>query len=64
MKVHDVVGYAADADVWCTRCLPYDPEGLDGEGNPVAPVFAGSAWDYQPVCGGCGGELDVVVIGE
>lgn len=61
-KSYDVVGYAADADIYCADCLPYDPEGEDSEGNPVTPIFADDEFDYQPCCSMCGAEIECVMI--
>ncbi len=59
MKSYDVVGYAADADVWCEDCLikaGYSTSGRDSEGNDVYPVFAGEMEEGE-CCGACGGPL-------
>lgn len=61
---YTVTGYTADADVWCPACLPYDPEGVDAEGNPVTPIFADSEFDCPQYCCACGAALEVTVIGE
>lgn len=63
-KTYDVTGYVADADTFCPRCLPYDPEGTDSEGSPVHPIFRDSEWDRQPYCAVCGEPIDCRVIGE
>ena len=61
-KAWEVVGFTADADVWCRDCAAraYGPAVLtdrtvrDGEGNEVAPIFVSDLglWDCQ--CGADG----------
>jgi hypothetical protein len=61
MKPYDVVGYTADADVYCPLCATtIYGEGIlgengikDHEGNLVAPVFAEAEFDYPASCGKC-----------
>lgn len=53
MKYHEVVGYTADADVWCPDCLPYDTDGRDSEGNDVHPIFAGDEKADEEYCNAC-----------
>jgi len=66
MNATTVLGYTADADVWCSPCataLYGDPDtALDGEGNPVYPIFTCSEFDYEPHCRACGALIDCVVI--
>lgn len=59
-----VVGYTANADTWCPWCVPYDPDGKDGEGNPVYPIFSDSEWDYPVHCRGCGAFLKTRLTAE
>ena len=55
LKSYEVVGYAADADIWCVECARQYPNGRDGEGNEVAPVFAEAVYGCTDlVCAGCG----------
>lgn len=57
----DVIGYTADADVYCPPCARnIYGDGISGEngikdreGNLVGPVFADSEWDYPVSCGKC-----------
>jgi len=63
MKAWEVIGYTADADIWCPECaleaygsLGRDTD-LDYEGNPIHPIFACDEWDYPPVCNCCCGSL-------
>lgn len=61
MKTYDVVGYTADADVYCPLCAStIYGDGISGEngikdheGNLVAPVFAEAEFDYPVSCGKC-----------
>ena len=58
MKAWDIIGYAADADVWCPACAqdaygPLTSDTQDQEGNPVHPIFAMDEWEYLPVCTRC-----------
>ena len=69
-RVDDIVGYTADADMWCPPCarLVYDRridgilrtirqgDAIDREGNTVAPLFRD---DIAPddICGRCGDTL-------
>lgn len=58
----DVIGYAADADVWCVDCAEKRYGRLmgrtDDEGNDVHPIFASDDADGPQVCAGCGEELE------
>ena len=58
MKAWEVIGYAADAAVWCVDCAgetygPLDPDTEDQEGNVVHPIFACDEWEEAPVCNMC-----------
>ena len=57
-----IVGYTADADVYCPPCavVLYKAGVLedqcivsDREGNAIRPCFAWDEWDYEPTCGRC-----------
>lgn len=51
MKSYDYNAVTYDGACYCTECLP---EGVDVENEEVSPIFAGSEWDYYPVCDKCG----------
>jgi hypothetical protein len=59
VKAWDVVGFTADADVWCRECAAdvYGADVLtdrtvaDGEGNPVRPIFASDLGQWECHCG-------------
>lgn len=63
MKAWDIVGYTADADLWCPACATatYAPDGAaevpedaeDGEGNLVHPIFASDELEPGDRCGAC-----------
>lgn len=61
-RVDDVVGYTADADVWCAACADgaYGPGVMrsDSEGNLIQPIFLSDVyqWDEgcEPHCNKCG----------
>ena len=58
MKAWDIIGYTADADIWCPACAervygPLTDESEDHEGNPVHPIFAIDEWEYAPTCTSC-----------
>ena len=58
MKAWEVVGYVADATVWCVSCArriyaPLTESSLDAEGNFVHPIFACDEWEEVPVCNCC-----------
>jgi hypothetical protein len=60
VKSYTVIGYAADADIWCEACLlaaGYKTDGQDQEGNDVHPLFAGDENADEEHCGSCGGKL-------
>lgn len=69
MKSYDVVGWTGDAEILCERCgfgaygvtETSDVTVYDGDGNPVRPVFADQAYDYEAdapyTCGSCGEAL-------
>ena len=68
-----VVGYTADADVYCPPCAAalYGADVLDDtktvygrEGNVVAPLFASEEWDYAPTCGRCHAALPYTAIDD
>lgn len=48
-----VIGWLADSDFWCERCLPYEKEGVDSEGNRVDPIFWDEEFDYPVHCCKC-----------
>jgi quinol monooxygenase YgiN len=66
VKPWDVIGYAADADVFCEDCtrayygaLPQNTgkdieDWRDEEGNNIAPVFEDDESDSPTHCGDCG----------
>ena len=67
---YDVVGYYADRCPWCVGCLRsfygYDAleDGkLDGEGNYILPLFAGSKWPSPLHCTRCGEPIEIRVLG-
>ncbi|MCE5255007.1 MAG: hypothetical protein LLG45_12525 [Actinomycetia bacterium] len=58
MKAWEVIGYAADADIWCPACAreaygPLTDQSEDHEGNLIHPIFACDEWDYPLVCHCC-----------
>jgi hypothetical protein len=62
-KSDNVIGYTADAAMWCPDCAEREYPGCtdgdtvveDGEGNEVHPSFAGDeAGDGGDYCGSCG----------
>jgi hypothetical protein len=66
-KHYEVIGYAYEADLHCLDCAAnrwgeavykLDFTAIDGEGNPVHPVFLGDEYDTPPVCGDCHQRLD------
>ena len=59
MKSFDFNAVTYDADIYCLDCLP---DGVSGDSEDVSPIFAGSEWDYLPVCCVCGTEHDYVSI--
>lgn len=60
-KAWEVVGYTADADVWCCLCAYRfygKAEGReDSEGNPVHPIFSSDVCHKGDVCSHCEEEL-------
>ena len=67
MKAWEIVGYTADADIWCGECAErvYGPDKdddsrTDSEGNPVHPLFASDEWESE-ACGCCGCRLDELI---
>ena len=73
MKATEIVGYAADASVWCPSCAEASygddrecpceqgcihPDVEDGEGNPVHPIFAGDEGWENMTCGSCHETLE------
>jgi len=62
MKSYDYNAVVYGNDIYCCECLPADISILDDD---VTPIFAGSEWDYMPVCCVCSCEHDyVTIIGE
>lgn len=69
MKSYDIVGYQYMADIYCPSCALKDfPNGLDdgtavdGEGNPVTPVFVDQEHEFQPEGLHCGShDCDAVL---
>jgi hypothetical protein len=60
MKYYDIIGYTADAAVWCHACLKgagYEPDGYDHEGNDVHPIFAGMDNADEEACEHCHEKL-------
>lgn len=66
MKSFDIIGYAADADIHCEKCIRKlykakrvngDLEGEDHEGNEISPMFADEGGSEAVHCGTCGCEL-------
>lgn len=61
-KAWEVVGFTADAEVWCRDCAAraYGPGVLtdatvsDREGNTVHPIFVSELVDWACECGGEG----------
>lgn len=57
----DVIGFKADADVYCSECTlgRYGARKLDNEGNEIHPIFRSeSAADAPQHCGHCGTFLE------
>lgn len=54
MKAYDIIGYTADASVFCPVCIKkvYQSEEVDNEGNDIHPIFASDAVDGE-VCSEC-----------
>lgn len=55
-KAWEIVGYTADADVWCVSCAEsaYGSDSVDrqdGEGNLVHPIFVSELGQWQCHCG-------------
>ena len=68
--IYDVVGYTADADIWCAGCLRscYGYDALedgkrDHEGNPIGAIFADSEWNYLLHCTRCREPIEIRVLG-
>jgi hypothetical protein len=59
MKAFDYYAVTYESEVYCVECLP---RGLTVDSETVHPIFAGSEWDYVPVCDRCGCEHDYVVL--
>lgn len=59
VKDYEVIGYAADADIWCIKCLPYDDPDTDkdSEGNEIHPIFVGDEDSHLEYCNACGENL-------
>ena len=74
MKSYDVLGYTADADVYCPTCADrrYGPqpevltaeEWQDDEGNEIGVIFADSEWDSPQHCSDCQVFLPVALTQE
>lgn len=67
MKSYDYYALTYNASVYCTGCLPVDPdmEECDETGTAPHPVFTDSEWDCYPTCGTCHTEHDyVTLLGE
>jgi hypothetical protein len=67
VKSYEVVGYTADADVYCPSCArecygSVDTGAVDREGNEVGVIQADSTWDYQPTCTVCRAEIEYVTV--
>lgn len=62
---HTIVGWAFDADTYCTDHCDEDhyvEEPHLSRVDPPSPIFAGSEWDHQPHCRECSVKLDVTVL--
>ena len=62
MKAWDVIGYTADADIWCPECAieAYGTDldnRRDSEGNDVHPIFASDEFSGEYVCNRCNQPL-------
>ena len=60
-KAWEIVGYTADADVWCAACAEeqYGPDSgdrKDREGNDVHPLFVSDDYGGES-CNSCEGEI-------
>jgi hypothetical protein len=65
MNAATVVGWAFDADTYCTEHCDEDhyiKEPHLSQVDPPSPIFADSEWQYQPHCRECGVPLDVSVL--
>ena len=62
-----IVGYSADADVWCPECAKHtyadqplnesgdlSEEAFDHEGNPIHPIFSTDSPEVDECCNKCG----------
>lgn len=62
-NMYAVIGYTADADIYCADCIDtlYHNRDTDNEGNTIqgytASDAANGANDYVVHCGKCGDEL-------
>ena len=60
MKAQEIIGYAYNADLHCTRCAHKDKMDIDGaidvEGNKSLPIFAITELLYD-TCADCGESL-------
>lgn len=64
MQAWTIVGYTADASVWCTLCgeakypgCDGDADVYDGEGNAVHVIFASDEGWEEDTCAWCGEKL-------
>lgn len=65
MQHHDYDAVVYDGDIYCIGCLPdgVDVNDTDQYDNDIcAPIFAGSEWDYAPVCCVCSELHDYVTV--
>lgn len=63
MNVFDYDAVIYDNDIYCIECLPdnVNVDDVDDNGDDICtPIFAGSEWDYIPVCHHCGTEHDYI----
>jgi hypothetical protein len=51
MKTYDFDAVVYDDNVLCVGCLP---DGVSTDSDEVSPIFAGSEWEFYPVCVECG----------
>jgi hypothetical protein len=66
MKSWDYHALTYNGGVYCTECLPVDPEmeECDHTGTAPGPVFADQEWDHYPVCDVCHTVHDYVSLTE
>ncbi len=73
MRSNDIVGYIADALVWCPPCAAKvyvprifldDPKMscMGHDKQEILPMHAGTEYDTQPVCAQCNHDIPVMVL--